>query len=173
MNGAKRYIFYVVVWLGIIAATWLLGNSLSNRPAVLSADASGAVLAIPRNADGHYYIDGSINGHPVRFLVDTGASYVSVGGELASQIGLPRGVPANFGTAAGQSAGELVKGQTVSIGSLTISKLSVGVNPGAGNMALLGQNFLKHVVLTQGGGQLELRFVPTDSHFLPAKPYPL
>lgn len=173
MNDAKRYIFYVVVWLGIIAATWLLGNSLSNRPAVLSADASGAILAIPRNTDGHYYIDGSINGHPVLFLVDTGASYVSVGGELASRIGLPRGVPANFGTAAGHSAGELVKGQTVSIGALTITKLSVGVNPSAGNMALLGQNFLKHVVLTQAGSKMELRFVPTPSHFLPAKPYPL
>lgn len=50
-------------------------------------------LVIPRSPDGHFYVKGEINGEPLRFMVDTGASMVVVSDAFADRAGLQGGVP--------------------------------------------------------------------------------
>jgi aspartyl protease family protein len=144
------------IWLLMLAALWALFDYQLNRPATLVRGAQSATVTIPRSLDGHYYVQGTVNGHPVRFMVDTGASYTSLGGALAGQIGLPEGEPIRFNTAAGPAIGALVRGQGIGVAGLQFEDMTVAVSPAAGHMALLGQNVLRHFVLTQTGAELTL-----------------
>ena len=47
-----------------------------------------ADAAIARSADGHFYADLMVNGAPVHFLVDTGASVVALTRDDAQKVGL-------------------------------------------------------------------------------------
>ena len=39
------------------------------------------------NRQGHYLVNGAINGRPVTFLIDTGATYVAIPAELQQELG--------------------------------------------------------------------------------------
>jgi len=49
---------------------------------------SAGVVELRQNPDGHFYIEGSINGAPLRFLIDTGASITMLTKEAAAQVDL-------------------------------------------------------------------------------------
>ena len=70
---------------------------------------------------GHFYVTGSVNGATVRFLVDTGATMVSLGASDARRIGLDfnRGQKGMTQTANGQSVVSKVQLDTVRIGDVT------------------------------------------------------
>jgi len=116
-------------------------------------------LVIPRAQDGHFYTPGSINGREVLFLVDTGASLVSVSEPLAQSAGLNGGVPTTFHTANGERPGRVVDGVTVALGPLRVSNVKVGVGLGLGDdkQALLGQSFLSKFDISLGQKQMVLR----------------
>lgn len=116
-------------------------------------------LVIPRAQDGHFYSPGSINGREVMFLVDTGASLVSVSEPLAQAAGVNGGVPTTFHTANGQRPGRVVDGVTVVLGPLRVSNVKVGVGLSLGDdkQALLGQSFLSKFDISLGQTQMVLR----------------
>lgn len=151
-----RISLYAAFWLSLAAVAYLAFDVLVSpkvaRPIV--AGALGTVV-IERSHDQHFYVEGAINGYPVTFLVDTGASLVSVSRELADKIGLPAGAPAIFNTAAGRAVGRIVPEATVRIGGIRVDGIRVGI--GNSEHALLGQNFLNKVELTQGADQMILR----------------
>ncbi|MGH8684378.1 MAG: retroviral-like aspartic protease family protein, partial [Nitrosospira sp.] len=72
------------------------------------------------------------------------------------RTGLPGGMPASFSTANGTVMGEIVSGQTIEAGGIVVKGLSVGVGM-AGDMALLGQNFLRRVDVLQSDDKMVLR----------------
>ncbi len=154
----KGHLFWIAVWLGIVFAGYLVAERLIAPPPVARspADASHEIV-IPVSRDGHYYLDGAVNGAPVRFMIDTGASYVSVGAEFARSVGLPEGIPGYFSTANGTVEGRLVKNQTVKADVFELSGLAVAVMPAYRGDGLLGQNFLRHFEISQSGGTLLLR----------------
>ena len=53
--------------------------------------APGSELVLKRSSDGHYVFPGTINGEPVTFLLDTGATLVSVPAHLGNELGLKPG----------------------------------------------------------------------------------
>jgi len=116
-------------------------------------------LVIPRAQDGHFYTPGSINGREVLFVVDTGASLVSVSEPLAQAAGLRGGVPTTFQTANGERSGRVVSGVDVAVGPLRVSnvKVGVGLSLGDDNQALLGQSFLSKFDISLGQNQMVLR----------------
>jgi len=116
-------------------------------------------LVIPRAQDGHFYTPGSINGREVLFVVDTGASLVSVSEPLAQAAGLRGGVPTTFQTANGERSGRVVSGVDVAVGPLRVSnvKVGVGLSLGDDSQALLGQSFLSKFDISLGQNQMVLR----------------
>lgn len=141
----------ILFWVLIMGGLYLAMNHyLKPRQPEVSANGS---LVIPRARDGHFYAQGMVNGQPVQFLVDTGASLVTVSEAFARQAQLPQGEPATFNTANGELRGRIVAGMSVSVGPVRVSNLRIGVGlvgqAGAG-YALLGQSFLsKFDVLLQ------------------------
>ncbi|HEY3433872.1 MAG TPA: TIGR02281 family clan AA aspartic protease [Rhodocyclaceae bacterium] len=157
--GGTWHFRALLLWLALMgAAYWAFDRYLSPKVATVSATTSGQV-EIPRSRDGHYYLKGAINGQPLIFMVDTGASSVAVSTEFARQAKLPQGYPLNFSTANGTTRGELVSGQAVEAGGLTVSNIDVGVGirMEKPDMALLGQSFLRHVDVLQSDDRLILR----------------
>ncbi|KIO48636.1 aspartyl protease [Nitrosospira sp. NpAV] len=124
--------------------------------AVASPELAAGEVVIPRSRDGHYYVRGAINGHAVNFMVDTGASMVSINRDIALRSGLAGGIPANFSTPNGTVMGEIVAGQTIEAGGIVVEGLSVGIGI-QGNIALLGQNFLRRVDVLQSNDKMVLR----------------
>ena len=69
--------FWIVVfWMVVMGLLYVAMNHyLKPKPLVVSASGD---LIIARARDGHFYARGEVNGRPVNFLVDTGASMVTV-----------------------------------------------------------------------------------------------
>ncbi len=147
----------VLFWLAVMAVLYaVMTQVLKPPPLVVSATGE---LSISRARDGHFYAQGYIQGKPVTFLVDTGASLVVVSEAFARDAGLAPGNPTTFKTANGELRGRIVSGLTVSVGPASISGARVGVGlvglePG---MALLGQSFLSKFELVLSGDTLVLR----------------
>jgi len=116
-------------------------------------------LIIPRAADGHFYTPGSINGFAVMFLVDTGASLVSVSEPFAQAAAMEGGVPTTFQTANGARPGRVVDGVEVAVGPMRVTNVKVGVGLSLGDdaQALLGQSFLSKFDITLRQNQMVLR----------------
>ena len=151
----------LIVWLAISAVVYYAISSYQ-KPVVATlkdVDRVTGEVVIPRSHDGHYYVEGAINGHPVIFMIDTGASVVSVGEGVAQAAGLPRGAVARFQTAGGEVVGQMVAGVAVEAAGIRVEGLRIAVGPdlGPGGIALLGQNFLRRIEVTQRDDRMVLR----------------
>jgi aspartyl protease family protein len=156
-RGMSLTIKYAAFWLLLAGVAYLAFDAFlsPNVARAVATDGTGVVI-IERSRDQHFYVQGAINGRPVTFLVDTGATIVSVNEEMAKRLGLPHGVTAVFDTAAGRSVGRVVSEATVQVGSIKVDGIRVGINSG-GPAALLGQNFLSKVDLRQDAARMTLR----------------
>ena len=107
---------------------------------------TGTRIVIPVGAGGHYGGLASINGHPVPYIVDTGATTIAMGADIAGKLGLDY----NDSTAAAAMtangavpARKLTLGK-VTIGDVTIFNVDAIVVPQAMPVVLLGNSFLSH-----------------------------
>jgi aspartyl protease family protein len=160
----KGYVFWSAVWFGLIAAGFFIADHLTTRAPMVARSLTEGTreILIPVSRDGHYYLEGAINGVPLRFMIDTGATYVSVDEDFARAARLPKGTPGYFSTANGMVEGEIVKNQEVRADAFRVSGLSVAITPSQGKLGLLGQNFLRRFEVSQAAGVMQLR--------LPASP---
>lgn len=146
-------LFWAVIMGGVYVA---MNHYLKPKQAVVSSNGD---LVIPRARDGHFYAQGQINGHPVKFLVDTGASLVTVSHQFARKVSIPNGEPTVFKTANGNLYGGVVSGITVSVGPIAVSnvRLGVGLAGHDEDAALLGQSFLSKFDVELLKNQMVLR----------------
>lgn len=124
----------------------------SSSPIVRSPPVlSGGRLAIPMSQDGHYWIGGHINGHPVAFLVDTGARYSSVPLRDAAKYGLRAGVVGKVHTAGGVVPSYSTSGNVVHVGPFAVTAAVISLTEGL-DSALLGQDVLNrfHTAFANG-----------------------
>ena len=147
----------VVFWLVIMAAVYG-GIQHVMKPRQVTVSMTGD-LTIPRARDGHFYVSGTVAGQPVMFLVDTGASLVTVSKEFAEVAGLAAGTPTRFHTANGVIDGRVVADVPVSIGPAAVSgvKVAVGLVGTGRDKALLGQSFLSRFQITLTRDDMILR----------------
>lgn len=121
------------------------------------------VIQIRESRNGQYLVDGTINGVPVRFQVDTGANTVAISPAEAGRIGISfwngkRGVG---NTAAGKVESFSGNCGEIALGSIRVANVlcSVLVSADSGALstaALLGMSFLRHVNMKQEKGILTL-----------------
>ena len=159
MNG---HLVAAFVWIVIVAGGYFAIKHISAPdPVVRYAKEGAGEIVIPVARDGHYYLEGAINGQALTFLIDTGASYVSIGSEVARRANLPVGVSGLFNTANGSVEGRIVRGQRVRADIFEVTGLTVAVMPGRSQHGLLGQNFLRYFTVTQSEGTLVLKMRPS------------
>jgi len=133
-------------WLLLLGLLFLGFNHFEQqRVAAYQAHEGGAgELVIPRGPDGHFRVDGRVNGNAVSFLVDTGATSVTVSEALARRAGLEGGQSVVFQTANGTLPGRLLRQVPVQAGHLALPgvTVAVGMVGKQPEVALLGQSFL-------------------------------
>ena len=92
----------------------------------------------------------------MRFLIDTGASSVSISQELATRIGLGCDVAATFHTANGTVEGCNSRVTELEFGPFRIANAAVAILPELTSDALLGMNALRKVRMEQEADRLRL-----------------
>ena len=110
--------------------------------------------------DHMYVVLGSINGFPVKFIVDTGATLVSLSGREAKRLGIDYrvvGTPGQSSTASGVEKIYVVNLDKVKVGDIEIRNVRGAVHDGDFPPAtLLGMSFLSRLTIRQDGLVLEL-----------------
>lgn len=118
-------------------------------------------ILLQRNRFGHYLATGMINGADVEFLLDTGASDVSIPLTVAEQLGLEKGKKQFYQTANGTIQAWRTVLDELSLGGLTLRSVTASINPHMeGETLLLGMSALKALEFTQRGDTLIIRHYP-------------
>lgn len=148
-----------ILLLGLL--TYFFNNYLEqqqNPNREIPSASSGTEIRLQRNRYGHYVTSGRINGQPVTFLLDTGATTISIPQTVARKLNLRAGAPIPVRTANGTVTVYSTRLNSVSIGPIELPDLRADINPHMdGTEILLGMNFLRHLELLQQGDQLILR----------------
>ncbi len=134
-----------------------------NRQPVGSVSAQGVrEVELKRNSQGHYVATGAINGRPVTFLVDTGATDVALSEKLARRLGLEKRGGAFSHTANGVVAVWQAVLDRVSLGVIELRNVRASILPDLkpADQVLLGMSFLKQLEMVQKGDTLILRQMP-------------
>ena len=123
----------------------------------LSADGVREVV-LRQNRAGHYVASGGINGQPVTFLLDTGATSVSIPASVAGRLGLKRGAAMRAHTANGTVTTYATRLDEVRLGNISLENVRADINPHMlGDEVLLGMSFLRKLEFTQRDRELTIR----------------
>ena len=112
-----------------------------------AATQDGAMV-FTRSSDRQFWIDASVNGVPVRFLVDTGASSVVLTLADAARLGFSRAnlsFTQSFQTANGRTRGAPVTLDDIRIGAIRFGNIQASVNEGDLDHSLLGMRLLERL----------------------------
>lgn len=120
-------------------------GGIAGRPA---QSVVGQELRVPMAADGHFWVEASINGTRRRMLVDSGATVTAVPVETAEAAGLDTAanpVPIMIRTANGTIAAQSTRAKELRLGNIVARDLGVIVSPAFGDTHVLGMNFLSRL----------------------------
>lgn len=124
------------------------------------APAARPSVTLYAGAGGHFHADGAIDGHSVRFLVDTGATTIALSGDEARRLGIDyraRGRPGYATTASGMVRSWSLALDRVEIGPIVLYNVAASVIEGSyPRQALLGMSFLGRLDMKREGLTLEL-----------------
>ncbi|MGD9917669.1 MAG: TIGR02281 family clan AA aspartic protease [Paenirhodobacter sp.] len=140
----QQIMIWALIFLGLVAVAGMwtdIKGALLPRQAVLGDGRIEAPLAM----DGHYYLTATVNGVDLRFLVDTGASGVTLTQRDAARVGIDTANLAYTGmasTANGTVAMAPVRLDTLDLGPIHASNVRAAVNGGELDTSLLGMSYL-------------------------------
>lgn len=151
----------ILFWIGLmVVLVWAFSDYLDQRHRVESSD-KGAYkeVVLGSSRGGHYIANGKINGQPVRFMVDTGATLVAIPANVARDLGLR-----SEGSGIAQTAGGTVRvGYTrldqVRLGNIVLEDVPASINPDMTGIeeVLLGMSFLRELEITHRNNELRVR----------------
>jgi len=145
----------LAAWVMIFAAAFIIFTMkedfaalwnrvvLETRGGVVQEE-RGQELRVRRSPDGHFWVDARINGEPVRFLVDSGATTTSISRAVAERAGIEpsTGFPAMVRTANGIVSVERGRAETLKVGNIERRDVAVHISEAFGDMNVIGMNFL-------------------------------
>ena len=108
----------------------------------------GAETRVQLSRDGHFWLRAEVNGHPARFLVDTGATLTAVSTETAAAAGMEEragGLPVRMQTANGAVAAQLTTIEELRFGNVAARGLDAIIAPGLGPTNVIGMNLLSRL----------------------------
>ena len=133
-------------------------NNPNHRLSTVTQDGVPEVR-LQRNRSGHYVATGLINGQAVEFMLDTGATDVSIPVKIADTIGLQRGRATTYQTANGTISAWQTTIEEIQLGPLRLGPVRASINPSDSSGAvLLGMSFLRHLDFSQQGNTLTLKY---------------
>ena len=140
-----------LMWTAIFAAGFVLFTFRDDFGWVvqrLQAEATGkpvqrgSEIRIPMALDGHFWVDGRLNGAEVKFLVDSGATMTTVGRDVASRADLAIVAPGNQVVRTGNG---LIRVSTARADSLKVGSIerdNIQLHVADDDLNVLGMNFL-------------------------------
>ncbi|HUL42443.1 MAG TPA: TIGR02281 family clan AA aspartic protease [Burkholderiales bacterium] len=132
-----------------------LGNRISSN----FAPADNSSVTLTADSSGHFITEGSINGATVKFIIDTGATMISLNSSEARRIGLNylKGQRGVVSTANGPVPVYKVTLDNVKIGDISLNNVDALVQEGEHlPMALMGMSFLNRVDMKREGSEMTL-----------------
>jgi aspartyl protease family protein len=157
-------VLLILAWgAGLFLATRFFGQweqRQENPNAVVTSQHGDGYIQVLllSNGQGHFVGNAQINGQPVQFLLDTGATDVAIPAEVADTLHLKRGMPVRTNTANGPAQGFRTSVERLQIGDIVLHDVRALVLPGLeGEQILLGMSAMKQLEFTQRGGTMLLR----------------
>jgi aspartyl protease family protein len=160
LHGSPRqYLKYAAIWTSIIAVLALgyaYRAELMQIPQRLQlafnvgtpVTVGERTLVVPQGEDGHYVVDGLVNGKRVRFMVDTGATETVLSPADARRLGIPVDT-LTYGyeseTANGKGYSAAYDATSLEVGAIRLEGFRVMVNKAPMSGSLLGMSFLKRL----------------------------
>ena len=148
----KKALKLALAWVAIFGVAFLLFafrgefSSIGQRiraEAIGSPIVDGEAVRIPIAEDGHFYVNAKLNGHDVRFMVDSGASTTTVSRSEANAAGMEIGTRrAVVSTANGPTLVMQSSADRLQVGSIERTDFPVDVSEQE-DLNLLGMNFLR------------------------------
>jgi aspartyl protease family protein len=139
--------------------TYTLGSHISSRYAEPVRDS--VTVQVWPDSSGTYRVSGSINGYPVKFIVDTGATTIAMNAPQARRLGIDyrvTGKPTLASTASGIAESYLINLRKVKVGQIELRDMEAAVIDGDHpSEVLLGMNFLGRLSMSREGKMLELK----------------
>lgn len=143
---ARHAMLWGLIFVGVIAGFGLWSDIRDDVIARQSVVADGSRIEVPRAFDGHYYLTLALNGTPVQFVVDTGASEIVLSQDDARRVGLDPATliySGSAGTANGVVRTARVTLEQVALGPVVDHRVPAWVNQGEMNGSLLGMTYLQ------------------------------
>ena len=149
---AAKLLTMVLAWIAIFGGGFVLFTFRDDLGYVgqrLRAEATGQPviqgreIRIPMSIDGHFWVDGLVNGKNVKFLVDSGATMTTIGRETASEVGVSPSPSRNQIVRTGNGYIRVATGRAdhLKVGDIERTSLPVHVTDGE-DLNVLGMNFL-------------------------------
>ena len=150
-QGVKMFAGWVLIFVAAFVAFTLKYDFMALGKRVLAEGrgegqvvSAGRELRIRKSMDGHFWVNGELNGHKVRFLVDSGATVTSISTGTARLAGIPTtgDFPALVQTANGVVPVIRAQAERLKVGTIERRDVAVHVSEAFGPMNVLGMNFL-------------------------------
>jgi aspartyl protease family protein len=128
------------------------------RSAAAPAAVTRTQVKLAADDRGMFVSEGAINGVPVRFMVDTGATFVSMSAREATRMGIDfqKGRPVMMQTANGRTMNYQVKLERVKLGDIELTDIEGVVGEQDMPYALLGMSFLNRLEMLRDGPTMML-----------------
>jgi aspartyl protease family protein len=158
----------IVLVVGVFAVRLLDQNArapanaktMAVAPATEPAPSNARSMTIKRNDGGHFAVDARVDGRRIAFMVDTGASQITIRESDAARLGFhPRqsDYTVRISTANGEGRAAVVELRMVEVGDIVVRDLRALVVPdNALSVNLLGMSFLSRVRWTHERGKLTI-----------------
>ena len=155
----SQNIKYLAIWAGIFLVL-MIGysyrhelNSIKEKVMAELIPAKGyqkteGSISFSASSDGHFYLNAKVNGVPITFLADTGASHIVLSPADAKKIGFKADelhFDRFYSTANGTVRGSSIRIDDFKIGGIHLKEIGASVNEAKMRNSLLGMTFFRRL----------------------------